>query len=356
MTHCGEAEAVAAAQAVRSRQLSQGPLSAELEARLAAFVGSRHAVITPSGSAALLLAMIALGIGPGDEVIVPDITWIATAHGAALLGAKVVLADCLPDLPLLDPVAVARAITPRTRAILPVHLAGRRAPVDPVLDLARPRGIAVVEDVAQALGARHLGRHLGTSGDMGIYSLGITKLVATGQGGFVATDDDALAERLRTAKVHGVRLMPAEDYQGLGINLKFPDILAAVGLVQLGRIEEKMANVRAVYHRYTEGLRNHPSVSVVPSALETGELPLWTEVRCRSRNRLVAHLTARGIETRLPHRPLHHAAHLGANGTDDDFPNASRLGAEMLILPSGPAQPLENVDRVIEAVLAFRED
>ena len=349
-TYLGEEEAQASAAAIRDGHLSRGPLTAFLESELAEQLGVPHAVLVPSGSMGLLLALMALDVGPGDEVIVPDLTWIATAHAASVLGAKVVLVDCEAERPLLDVKAVEAAITPRTKAILPVHLAGRAVPLDELRALAKSRGIAIVEDAAQAFASRTPEGPLGTLGDIGIFSLGVAKLVSTGQGGIVVTKDDELAQRLRDASWHGVRNGDEEAYVRLGMNMKFSDVLAAVGRQQLRRLGAKTAHVRAVYERYRDGLADVPGIEVEPIDLASGELPLWTEVRCDDRDGVREALAAVGIETHLPHRPLHHAPHLKDGAADAAFPNAERHARELLILPSGPAQSITNVDRVINAL------
>ena len=349
----GEAEAEAAAEAIRNRTISQGRLTERFERELAATVGARHAVVTTSGSTALWLTMLTLGIGPGDEVIVPDVTWIATAHAARTLGATVVLVDCIADLPLMDPAELERAITPRTKAILPVHLNGRAVAMAPVLKIAARHGIAVVEDAAQAFSSRDALGPLGTLGTMGIYSLGLAKLVATGQGGVVVTNDDELCRRLRLGKVHGVPSGPQEIYAQPGLNLKFTDLQAAIGLVQLGRLTEKVQHVNRIYHMYREGLAGLPFLALVPCQVENGEVPLWTEMRSPLRTRLFTHLAEHGIQARPSHRPLHEAEHLDCAANRRPFPNASRLADEVFALPCGPAQPLANVERTIEVLHRF---
>lgn len=349
----GEPEAAAAA--IRHRRVSQGPVTRELEEAVAAHLGVRHAIAVPSGSQGLLLTMLALGIGPGDEVIVPDITWIATAHGAALLGARVVLVDSLAPVPLLDPDKLEAAITPRTRAIVVVHLAGRAVDMGRVTAIARAHDIAVIEDAAQALGSQTDGRHLGTFGDMGVYSMGLAKLVTSGQGGVVVCDDDDVYERLRLCATHGTASLPAESYVALGMNMKFTDVLAAVAIRQLARIDDKVAHVRGIYERYRDGLADVAGIEVLACDVEGGAVPLWTEIRTADRTRVGAYLHDHGIETRPMHAPLHTATHLNPAGklTEKNFPNATRLAGELLVLPSGPDQPLENVDRAIDVLHAM---
>ena len=351
-TTLGEKEALACAQVVRHGQLGRGPRTEELEARLAQVLGVPAALCVPSGSAGLLLALMSLDIGPGDEVIVPDLTWIATAHAAVLLGARVVLVDCLPDRPVLDPDAAAAAVTPRTRAIVPVHLSGRAAPCTELRALCERRGIHLVEDATQALRSRGPQGALGTVEVIGVFSMGMSSLVSTGQGGVVVAREAVRFRRLQRGAQQGVvNDVGMEAYLHPGSNLEFTDLQAAVGLAQLEHLEQRVEHVRAVHERYAAGLAGLEGVRLEAFDLERGELPLWTEVRCRDRDHLRRGLCERHIETRLPHRPLHHAPHLGEGARDGDYPHAQRHASELLILPSGPSQPLENVDRVIDALV-----
>lgn len=351
-TSVGRGEIDRMVQAVEQGQLSDGAVTAEFEAAFAARLGVPHAVAVPSGSTALLLSMMAVGVGPGDEVIVPDSTWIATAHAAALLGATVVLADTRPDRPLLAVDEVRRKLTPRTKAIVPVHLAGRAADMEPLLELARSAGVRVVEDACQAVLSRGPAGFLGTLGDLGCYSLGVTKLLTTGQGGVIVTRDAELNERLRRLKFHGVATggTPWERYTGIGLNLKFTDILASMGLQQVTDAESRVRHVTEIYRRYRDGLAGHPRMRMSEIRIEDGEVPLWTEVETPELVPIREYLLARGIHTKRVHPPLHQAPYFRAEGS---YPHSCRFSDEILVLPSGPSQPLENVDATIEALRAY---
>lgn len=347
-THLGEEEISAANAAMQDRGFSMGGVTAALERDIAKRLGAGHAVVVPSGSAALLVALMALEVGVGDEVIVPDVTWIATAHAARLLGADVRLAETLADRPVMDTARLPDLVNDRTKAILPVHVNGRAVDMKPLLALAEERGIAVVEDAAQALGSRTAVGYLGTLGAMGVYSLSLTKLVSVGQGGVVVTNDDALYERLLSVRTHGVANYGFEErYLGLGFNFKVSDVLSAIGRVQFSRLDEKVAHVKAVYAHYCEGLDGINGLRIIPVDVEGGEVPLWTEVLCDDRRAVMAHLGSHGIKTRPYHPALHTAPHLP---DAVDHSNASRFGECGLVLPSGPSQPLDAVRRTIAAL------
>lgn len=355
-TEVGEAETARLSAAAAAGNVGDGPLTADMEAAFAAALNVPYVIAVPSGSAALLMSFIALGIGPGDEVIVPDATWIATAHAASLLGARIVLVDTCADRPVMDPEAVARAMTERTKVIVPVHLGGRAVELEPILDLAKRHGVRVLEDACQALFSSDPRGPLGTRGDIGCFSLGVAKLLTTGQGGLVATRDPDLYARLRRVKFHGVVADGTwETYAQLGFNFKYTDLMAAIGLEQLAQASRRVTHVRDIYRRYADGLANHPAVRISLMDMEGGETPLWTEIEVANGRltELVGWLAAAGVQTRRVHPPLHRARHL-SRASDGDFPNAAKLCESLLVLPSGPTQPLENVDLVIEMIRGWR--
>ena len=354
-TSVGEAEVSSVSEALRNEHLSQGPLVAEFEEKISQALDVPYVVTTPSGSASLLMAMLAIGIGPGDEVIVPNITWIASAHGAALLGAKIVLADTLEDRPILDVGQIENLITENTKAVVPVHLNGRAADMAALKDLAAKHGFAIIEDACQALFSKNAEGCLGTGADIGCFSLGVTKLITTGQGGFVVTRNADTFEKLKAIKMHGVVTDDdgLETYQRPGFNFKFAGVLAAIGLEQLTYVEERKKQVRAIHDRYAPVLAELDTLRHIPVEVDAGELPLWVEIATPHREALRTFLAEKGIQTQRVHLSLDHAAHLDGAG---QYPNSQKLSREGLILPCGPSQPLENVDRVIAALKEFQPD
>lgn len=350
-TDFGEPEKVRIGQAIDGEHISQGAVTAAFEQALAAYLGVPYVVATTSGSMAILMALVALGIGPGDDVIVPNRTWIATAHAPALLGATVRFVDVLPDRPILDVAQVEAALTPRTRAILPVHLNGRSVDMRALHRLADRHGLVVVEDAAQALGSRNADGFLGTQSAMGCFSFSVAKIISTGQGGFVATRDEAHYRSLVSVRTHGVSNVLHADWTRLGFNFRFNDILASIGLAQLERLPGRIERVRAIHRRYAEALADLPFLTHVPVDLEAGEIPIYIEVLVPERERLMAHLEEAGIETRPFYPDLHRAEYFHCPGS---FPRAERFGTQGLFLPSGPAQSDEAIGRVLAALRAFR--
>jgi dTDP-4-amino-4,6-dideoxygalactose transaminase len=268
------------------------------------------------------------------------------------LGAKVVLADVRPDLPILDVSRVRDKITPRTKAILPVHLNGRAADMEALTCLAEKHGLCVVEDACQAIFSRSGRGYLGTQAHAGCYSLGVTKLISTGQGGCVATRDKATYERLRLIRNHGVSDTFSADYRYLGFNFKFTDILASMGLAQLAQVESHIRHVTAVYERYTDAIARLPFMKVVPVDVRAGEVPLYVEVLCERRDSLLAFLQAHGIQARPFHPSLSRSPHLREGS---ELSNSRKFDEQGLTLPCGPHQPLANVDPCDRGPAPFRQ-
>ena len=346
-TDLGDDEIAGVAAAIRRRRVNHGEECRDFEAALAHFVGIPHVVATTSGSVALLMALKACGVGPGDEVIVPALTFIAPAHAALWLGATVRLVDVLPHRPVLDPLAVRRSINPRTKAIVCVHLNGRAVDVAAIrADLPAGR-INLIEDCAQALGSRSRAHRLGTLGDVAAFSLSISKLITTGEGGFLATADAGLHLQLAKLRNHGMLGRASTVFPEIGFNFRMTDLQAAVGLAQLRTIDARMAAVQRVYRRYQELLCDLPFIRLLEVNTGDGELPLWAEAVCAERDTVVRELAQRGIEAKPFHPCLSDSPQLRASG---DFPHARRFAAEGLILPCGPHQSAADLDRVGRAL------
>ena len=340
----GDAELTNVMQAVKNGQISQGKLAEEFESRLAKMLNVKYAVSATSGTTALYLALLALGVGAGDEVIIPDRTWVATAHAAYMLGAKVVLVDTRHDIPVMDVDQVEEKITERTKVIMPVHINGRACDMNKLNALASKYNIKIVEDAAQAIFSKSNGDYLGTQSHAGCFSFAMSKLITTGQGGMVVTNDEALRDKLRLVKNHGVVDNFTESWGQPGMNFKFTDVLASIGLAQLDKVPERIKHVTAIYDMYRAGLKNIERVRLCPVAVEKGELPVWVEALSSERDELVHFLRERGVQARPCSPALHTSKYFNAS---DDFPNATRFVREGLHLPCGPDQPLENIEKVL---------
>jgi perosamine synthetase len=343
----GAEEAAAVAEVLESGQLTMGSKVAELEAELARACGVRHAVAVSSGTAALHLAVLALGLGEGDEVLVPAYTFPATANVVALSGARPVLVDVDPETFNLDPESVASAVTPRMRAVLAVHLFGR--PLDwEALEQAVPDGAVLVEDAAGALGARRGGRPCGSLGRLGCLSFHPRKIVTTGEGGAVTTDDDALADAIRRLRHHGIESDGPFEIRAPGLNYRLSDILCAVGIPQVRRLDELLAARRRVAEAYEQRLAG---VVATPSA-DAGDTHGWQAyvVRLDRRDEALAALRAERIEAQIGTYALHL---LGAYRDQGEFPGARDAYERALALPFHSRLTDGDLDRVAEIVVRY---
>ena len=343
----GVDEARAVAEVLESGYLTMGPKVAEFEAELARACDVPHAVAVSSGTAALHLAVLALGIGPGDEVIVPAYTFPATANVVALAGARPVLVDVDPATMNLDLALVADAVTERTRAVLAVHLFGRPLDWDALVD-AVPSGVALLEDAAGALGARSRGRACGSLGVLGCLSFHPRKIVTTGEGGAVTTADDDIADAVRRMRHHGIE--PRGDFEiaAPGPNYRLADILCAVGIPQLRRLDELLAARTRIAAAYTERLAG---VVATPSADE-GDVHGWQAyvVQLDRRDEALRSLREQGIEAQIGTYALHR---LAAYRDQGPFPGADAAYERALALPFHTRLTDDELDRVADALRPF---
>ncbi len=354
--------------ALESGWLSTGPRVAALEAAFAAYTGASHAVAVNSGTAALHLALLAAGVGAGDEVVMPPLTFCATANAAIHAGATPVFADVQPDTFNLDPGAAEAAITERTRALLPVHFAGRPADLGALGGLARARGLALVEDAAHCVEGVSATGKIGSVGDFTCFSFYATKNLTTGEGGMLTTGDEGAAAFARTASLHGMsrnawtRYAPGGttqyDIVMAGFKYNMPDVLAAIGLHQLAAIGVRHARRTAIWDRYDAGLSSLPIGRPAPAAAgETHARHLYTVLVDEAtagigRDELQRRLQARGVATSVHFKALHlfpyYQHRFGL--VRGMFPVAEAISDTTLSLPLSAAMRDETVDRVIEAV------
>ena len=342
----GPAEADAVADVLATGQLTMGPKVAEFEEQLARACEAAHAVAVSSGTAALHLAVLALGIRAGDEVIVPAYTFPATANVVALAGARPVLVDVDPRTMTLDAERLAAAVTPRTRAVLAVHLFGRPADWD-ALQAAVPEHVTLVEDAAGALGARRRGRPCGGLGLLGCLSFHPRKIVTTGEGGAVTTSDARLADTIRQLRHHGWQPPDWRDMPRPGLNYRLSDVLCALGLPQLRRLDELLAARARLAAGYEERLAG---VVETPRA-DDGDVHGWQAyvVQVDRRDDALARLRASGIEAQIGTYALHR---LGAYADQGPFPGAGAAFERALALPLHSRLTESDQDRVAEVLAA----
>jgi perosamine synthetase len=336
--------------AMRARQVSQGVLTARFEQALAERLGIAHAVCTNSGTAALTLAMMACGIGPGDELVMPNRTWVATANAALILGATVRPVDSRPGTMLIDADRIEAAIGPATRALVPVSLNGAALDMERINAIAARHGLSVIEDSCQSLFSQSRdGRCLGTKARFGCFSLGMAKSLTTGAGGVVVCADADDARLLRRIRNQGMSEYDLSERHGVRAwNFKFTDLQAAVGLAQLPRLEARIANQRDLHRLYRDGLAGIGCLRLLPVDVDAGEVPLRAEVLCSERSAFMAALAEQGIGTCAQTPNLADYPFIGADPAR--FPLSRAYGDGNLVLPSGPDQPLDNARRTVETI------
>jgi dTDP-4-amino-4,6-dideoxygalactose transaminase len=331
-----------------------GPECEAFEAEFAAYCGARHCVGVGNGLEALHLVLRAMGVGPGDEVIVPSNTYIATWLAVSYAGATPVPVDPDPLTHNLDPARVEEAITPRTRALMPVHLYGQPADMDAVNDIAARHNLRVVEDAAQAHGALYRGRRAGALADAAGFSFYPGKnLGALGDAGAVVTDDDELADRVRLLRNYGSRVKYENEERGY--NSRLDELQAALLRAKLSRLDDWNARRRRVAESYLQQLEGVAGL-VLPEVPEWAD-PVWHlfVVRTPERARLQAYLSEAGVGTLIhyPKPPHLQAAYADAGRRAGDFPVAERLAGEVLSLPMGPHLSREAVEYVVSRLSSF---
>jgi dTDP-4-amino-4,6-dideoxygalactose transaminase len=350
----------AVTQVLETQRFVLGPEVEQLETEISNYVGCRFAVACASGTDALILALLAMDIGPGDEVITTPFTFVATASAIIRAGAEPVFADIDPKTYNLDPDKLAAVVSPKTRAVIPVHLFGLAAEMHPIMDAARHYGIAVIEDAAQAIGAAYYGRNLGTIGSMGCFSFFPSKnLGGAGDGGIVTTNDADHADRLRLLRVHGSRRK--YEYDILGMNSRLDALQAAILRVKLNYLDDWTEQRRRNADRYRGFFSQfHTDSHVVLPEEPNATRHVYNQftIRCKERDALRAHLHREGIPTEIyyPH-PLHlQPAFRYLHYKEGSLPHAESTAGEVLSLPVYPELREDQQRRIAHAVARFYGD
>jgi dTDP-4-amino-4,6-dideoxygalactose transaminase len=349
----GDEEVAAVTDAIRSGWLTTGPRAEELERRFAEYVGAKHALAVSSGTAAMHLALVALGIGPGDEVITTPLTWPATANVIVHTGATPVFAD-IRDADLnIDPERVAELVTPRTKAVMPVHLYGQPADLDPIWAL----GVPVVEDAAHAAESEYRGRKIGGLSEATCFSLYATKSIAAGEGGIVATNDDGLADRIRDLTIMRRGHGSLYDIAVPGYKANLSDVLAAIALCQLDKVVEHRAARMAQIELYDAAVVELDGIEPVAcDPRDTHAHHLYVvrvdgERAGATRDEYRFALAEENIGTSVHFLPVHELTAYRERFPDQaPLPVAERAGAEVLSLPLSPAHSLDDIQDAIEAL------
>jgi UDP-4-amino-4-deoxy-L-arabinose-oxoglutarate aminotransferase len=358
----GEEELSAIQDVLKSGWITTGPKNQELEAAFCELTGNRHAIAVSSATAGMHVALMALGIGPGDEVITPSMTWVSTLNMIVLLGATPVMIDVDRDTLMVTPQAIAAAITPRTRAIIPVHYAGAPVDIDAIYALGEKHHIPVIEDAAHAAGTRYKGRHIGWRGTA-VFSFHAIKNMTCAEGGLIVTDDEPLAQRMRSLKFHGLGVdaydrqthgrAPQAEVIAPGYKYNLADINATLALVQLGKLAHANQRRAEIAAHYLRELADTPFAPLaVPSWPHEHAWHLFIirvdEEKCGlSRDALMEALKARGIGTGLHFRAAHTQKYYRENFPQVSLPHTDWNSARICSLPLFPEMTHDDVSRVI---------
>lgn len=361
----GAEEAEAVQQVLHSKWLTMGAVTQQFEQEFAAFIGAKHAIAVCNGTAALHLACVANNIQPGDEVIVPSLTFVATANAARYCGAVPVFADVIsPDNLNISPLSIRERITPKTRAIIVMHYGGYPCDMPAIMEIAAENNLAVIEDAAHAPGSSLDGTKMGTWGSANCFSLFSNKNLTTGEGGMITTNDDTLAQRLRRLRSHGMTTMTLDRHKGhawsydvveLGYNYRIDEIRSAFGLVQLHKLEKSNHRRRHLSERYRALLHetcpqvilpflNHPGISaahLMPMVLPAGT----------NRQQVMEFLKANGIQTSIHYPPIHQfSAYTRGEFNIPPLPITEDAASRELTLPLYPGLTDENVRFVVQTI------
>lgn len=358
----GEEEAAAAASTISSNWISEGPNCAAFSQRLNDLIGVSYGVFAPNGTLALVLALMALGIGPGDEVLIPDITFIGSANAVVMVGATPIFVDVDRQTFQIDLTFADSLVTARTRAIMPVHLYGTACDMTTVHAFAGRHGLKTVEDAAQGVGVMYKGRHVGGFGDAGCFSFFSDKTITTGEGGYVVCQNPDIYERLRYLRNQGRQNAGSFIHPMIGYNFRFTDIQAAIGLVQLSKLDTIITRKQLVLSWYKQDLSDIRDIRILGPAPESTHTPFRCVLIAPRANELMAHLDHRGVQSRSFFSPMHsqpcfttwfktktHVPSL----RDEDYPNAIYGSRNGLCLPAFPTLSRDQVAYIAAQIVEF---
>ena len=359
-----EDEVLAAQNVIKSRWLTMGRITQEFETAFADHIHTKHAIAVTNATAALHLACLALGIGPGDEVIVPSLTFVATANAVRYVGARPVFADIVSHDDLnISPDAIKSLITPRTRAIIVVHYAGYPCDMPAILSIAKQNGLFVIEDAAHAVSSDLDGRKLGTWGDVGCFSFFSNKNMTTGEGGMLTTDNDDLAQKFGRLRSHGMTALTWDRHKGhawsydvvdLGYNYRIDEIRAAIGLAQLAKVEQNNERRRKLSQVYRDALQELvPQVGIPfqdhPGKTSAHLMPILLPKEA-NREKFMEHMKEQRIQTSIHYPPIHQFTAYKHEYKNISLPHTDNIATREVSLPLYPTMTEEDVLLVSQAV------
>ena len=339
---------------LKSNFINEGSQTREFEKKICKLLKARYAVTTTSGTVAIFLALKAAGIKNGDEVIIPNITFPATANAVKMAGGKIILADVNPMSLLMDEKSLMRKINPKTKFIIPVHLSGRGGNIRKILNLTKKKSIKIIEDAAEALGSKSLGKNLGTFGLAGCFSLAPNKILTTGQGGIVVTNNFKLFTKLKRLKDQGRKWPSTEDedqYVSVGYNFKSTNLQSSLALSQMKNFNWRMKKLKNIHQYYLKNINQNKYFKIIKFNIKNGELPLWTDVWCLNRNKLFNYLKSKNIICRYYWKPINTCKPY--KSSFKGLLNSKKLQKKMMWLPSSLDMSIKEQKKVCESINYF---
>ena len=336
--------------AILSRNVSQGVLTRKFEEKLAHYLDVPYVTCTTSGTVSLMISLMALGVNNHSEVIIPNRTWIATAHAALILGAKVRLVDVRPDKLVIDEESIIKNINDNTKVIIPVHLNGRACDMEKIMYIANKYKLNIVEDACQAFLSKYNNHFLGTLSKYGCFSLGIAKLITTGQGGFIVSHNENDTNLLRQIRDQAINSnIDNGDYNTISGNFKFTDIQAAIGLAQLKKVDSRINNQLNIYKTYKEKLKSVTFLRLVEVDINSGCLPLRSDYLCAEPLKFIEFMKDKGVDVKKQVPSLNEYPKLRC---EKSYINSEKYSKYLVNLPSGPDQDMNNINKTIDIILS----
>ena len=336
--------------AFKKKDFTSGQSNIDLEKNLNKIFKTKYCITCNSGTSAIIMSLLAIGIKPGDEVIVPNFTWIATANAAAILGAKVKLVDSKKNNPTLDENKIEKLINKRTKAIITVNFHGRTCDYKKILSLGKKYNLSIIEDNCKGISGKNKKKNLGTFGLIGCHSLGMISLLPAGFGGFVVTNKKYLANKLRIIRDNGVyRKKSNEKLLYLGSNFKLSGLLASMANSQIKKIQTKIKILKKIYNLYLNNIQNL-KVKILKIDIKNGEVPLCIDLFCRERDKLEKYLDYKGIKISKFHTNISESSLVNYKNKKSKFKNSYSFSKYGFMPPCGPGQKTSNIKKVIKVI------
>ena len=336
------------------KSFSLGPITKKLETELAKYLKVKNVIAVNNGSNGMLLSLLSLELKPNDEIIIPNIGWISLINSLKILNLKPVIIDVEKNRPLINIDQIKKKITKKTKAIIPVHMNGRISNMNKLLDLAKKHKIYIIEDAAQSFGVKFKKKFLGSCGDIGVFSMSMTKLLCSGQGGFLVVKNSKLAEKLKIMRSQGQKnvFRIERKWKNFGFNFKITDMQSAIALYQLKKIKKYFKKIKSNFVNYEKLLLDYSNF-IYPAYIDykNGEIPLYNEFICKNRNNLANFLKKNNIETRKFYPNLNKVEYISIK--KKNYPNSKIFETNSLYLPSGPDLKLKEIKKTVRVIKNF---